>query len=703
MSEHGFIFGAQYYRAPTPPSENWESDLKNMKKLGFNSVKFWVQWGWTNRKEGEYYFEDTDRLMDLAYKYGLKVTLNVIFDVAPVWIFKKYPDSKIVLADGTVVEPKTEGHRQIGGFPGTCYNHPEAFAHRMDFLRKTVERYKNHPALEMWDIWNEPEQCGPHRYAKADKMACFCKNCREKFKKYAENKYETIENLNKVWGRCYSDFEEVQIPIDRLTFADFIDYREFHLDSLTNEANERIMLTKSIDTVHTVYLHVVPNTSTIFNALTGVDDFELAKNCDIFASTNFAKPIWSILTVSAAPEKKCYNVECHIGSGSAKMHQKQITLHDMTNELLPQLGMGIKGFMFWQYRPEILGMESPAWGVTKPDGSTGSVGIAAKAFMELINPAIGDIMTSPAPKCEVAVWKGRRNEILSFCIDNELDGFSKSIESYVNTFYYNNFNCRIVNDELIEKGLDGIKLLILPYCYGFDSKLAKAVDRFVSDGGTVLCEAHLGAYNADIGRHSYNSPGCCLDEMWDIHEKYTTSSYHLNSCATQDEPDTSDFNDDVKKAIDAYGLSGGKYFPIKTVYGYEISGCERFACLESAGAEVLGTFNGETVILKQKRGKGTIYYCGSNIGCGSELYSEPFEKFVLSVASDAGVSDNGFTDIRGVHVDRLNEGNVIIVNNTAKKDVTISFNRNYKGLFVNRHISDTHIIARETAEIFIVQ
>ena len=33
---------------------------------------------------------------------------------------------------------------------------------------------------------------------------------------------------------------------------------------------------------------------------------------------------------------------------------------------------GLRGFMFWQYRPEVLGHEAPAWGVTKPDGSQGS-------------------------------------------------------------------------------------------------------------------------------------------------------------------------------------------------------------------------------------------------------------------------------------------------------------------------------------------
>ena len=41
----------------------------------------------------------------------------------------------------------------------------------------------------------------------------------------------------------------------------------------------------------------------------------------------------------------------------------------MKRHILIPLAHGIKGFLFWQYRPERLGGESPAWGLTNPDGS----------------------------------------------------------------------------------------------------------------------------------------------------------------------------------------------------------------------------------------------------------------------------------------------------------------------------------------------
>jgi beta-galactosidase len=155
-----FLFGAQYYRAPTPSPYCWESDLSRMRALGFNAVKFWVQWRWSHRSANpdRFFWEDLDRLMDLAAKNELGVTLNTIFDVAPLWLYEQHPDARQVDATGAIIQPYVVGHRQIGGHPGPCYNHPEARAHRERLLAAAVERFAAHPAMSMWDVWNEPEQ-----------------------------------------------------------------------------------------------------------------------------------------------------------------------------------------------------------------------------------------------------------------------------------------------------------------------------------------------------------------------------------------------------------------------------------------------------------------------------------------------------------------------------------------------------------------
>ena len=86
-----FIFGTQYYRAPTPEEQCWEHDFKKMSSLGMNTVKFWAQWRWSHRAEDKFYFDDLDRLMDLSASNNMKVTINVIFDVAPIWLYSARP------------------------------------------------------------------------------------------------------------------------------------------------------------------------------------------------------------------------------------------------------------------------------------------------------------------------------------------------------------------------------------------------------------------------------------------------------------------------------------------------------------------------------------------------------------------------------------------------------------------------------------
>lgn len=677
-----FIWGAQYYRAPTPDKKFWRNDMANMKKLGFTDIKFWVQWRWSHRAENEFYFNDIDELMDLAHEFGLRVTLNMIFDVTPVWFLDKYPEAKQITAEGKTVEPYASACRQIGGMPGPCYNHEAGIAERKKFMTEAVKRYASHPAMYMWDVWNEPEQCHIYRKPTDGTLTCYCPSCQRKFKLWLGEKYGTVEALNEKWGRCYRSFEEIELPQNPHTFGDFLDFREFQLDTVTAEAKWRLETVRKYDKAHKAYLHVVPNNSRIFNAVTGVDDFALAEQCDVFASTNFAKPIWSMLTCSAANGKPAYNVECHIGSGSTKMHPRHIEFSDVVRDFAPQIGMGLRGFMFWQYHAELLGIEAPAWGVAKPDGSIGSIGRAAESFFERLKPYISDITATKPAEAHIAVWKGKRNELLSYAINGELSDFAESIEAYVNTLYSHNYNCKIVDDGMIKgDGLNGVKLLILPVPYELDGELALAVDKFVRAGGTVLCEAHTGGYNADTNRHSEVMPGCGLSEAWGIRECETTSAYHLKG-KSNGKADTSALNDDVKKALEAYGVNGGKYF-VANCGGKALIGAERFAELEFKNGEALANVNGKVCMARVPVGDGSVYCCGTNLGNGAAVGAEAFADFLEDVCRASGVRKNTDGAENGVHTDVLCGGLLVAVN-TSDTEKTVELEREMQSIFFDK-------------------
>jgi len=678
-ADYPFIWGAQYYRAPTPAKENWDADMKRFSELGFTDIKFWLQWRWSHPADGEYYFEDLDELMETAAKYNLRVTINAIFDVAPVWLYEKYPDAKQIMNNGDVIEPYVVGHRQIGGHPGPCYNHPGALEERQDFYAKAINHLKKHENLVLWDAWNEPELSFPQRGGELDKLACYCDHCKGGFVKWLENKYGDLANLNEVWGRNYRNWDQLELPKSTATCKDFIDWREFHGYSLLNEAKWRLAMTKELDPSRITYLHVVPNTTQPFNAVTTcMDDFEVSKYCDVFAATMNSGPYFTPQVVSAARGKVCYNVESHINGGSITMHQAVIDQNDLLNDFLPQVGMGIKGFMFWQFRPEILGKESPNWGVLNLDGSDRVVTRAAETFGKTIKPHVDELMKSFPKQPEVAIWKSQKNEIFHYCEYGDFNSLANSINAYSDFLYEHSYSFNFVNSELLSD-LSQYKVLFMPSAYYLTREEAEAIDAWVHDGGVLLSEAHLGAYNDNTGRHNYNMPGFGLHKKWGIEEVETSTTYRLKM------PEKEEVNlqvvSDVEKFLKDFGTTGGKYVPVAMNDGTVLWGAFRFAKIQADGATALGSFNADyPSIVAKKIGKGKVYYCGTNIGEGSGKDESGFNKFLLGILSESGVKTELESNKKDVWVKGLYEKeklNFFVVRNMD--DEASSVNLNFKG------------------------
>ena len=708
-ADYPFIFGAQYYRAPTPAKENWESDMKHFSELGFTDIKFWLQWRWSHTSPTKYYFDDLDELIDIAQKNNLRVTINAIFDVAPLWLYEKYPDAKQVMNNGEQIQPFAPSHRQIGGHPGPCYNHPGALKERKTFFKEAINHLKKHENIVLWDVWNEPELSFPQRNGELDKLACYCDNCKREFHNWLEDKYSNIETLNNVWGRNYNDWNQVELPNNTATLKDFIDWREFHGATMLKEAKWRLDMTKELDPNRISYLHVVPNTTQPFNAVTTcMDDFEVAKECDVFAATMNNGPYFTPQVVSAANGKVCYNVESHINGGNISMHQSVITLNDLLNDFLPQIGMGIKGFMFWQYRPEVLGQEAPAWGLTNLDGSDRVVTKAAEKFLKTIKPYENKLMKSFPKQAEVAIWKSQKNEIFHYCEYGNFNSLAASINAYSNFLYKHSYNFNYVNSAMLDD-LSKYKVLIMPSAYYLSQQEANAIDKWVNAGGTLITEAHLGAYNDDKGRHSYNVPGFGLNDKWGINEVESTSTFRLKMDQKADV--NLQMAPDVAKMLKDFGTTGGKNVPIAMNDGTVLWGAYRFAKIDATNSKALGSFSSDfPTIISKEIGKGKIYYCGTNIGEGSAKDKSGFYKFLINILTESSVSTELDTNKRNVWVKTLSENNklnFIVIRNMDVKEssVNIKFKGKAKGLFSGKTIKEgeTVTLPKGFCDLFVVE
>jgi beta-galactosidase len=698
-----FLFGSQYYRAPTPEPECWAEDLAKMADIGMNHVKYWCQWRWQHRAPDKFYWDDLDRLMDLAAKNNLGVTLNTIFDVAPIWLYERYPDAKQIDIKGLTVEPFAIQHRQIGGQPGPCYNHPAAREERTKFLRASLEHFRGHPAMHMWDVWNEPEQSYPRRHPDMSVMTCYCPNCRRGFTDWLRNKYKTIEHLNDVWARCYDSWQQVEMPRTEACVTDFIDWREFHLDTMTAEAKWRLDLARSLDPKSVAYLHVVPSSMTIFNAVTCVDDFDIAPHCDVWAATMNQGPTLTTQVISAARGKVAYNVESHVNFGSLRRHQRIVDLPKLLADWLPQIGLGVKGFLYWQFRPETLGTESPAWGVVNLDGSDRAVTTASRDFWKTISPHVQSLMSCPPTPADIGIYKSRKNELFHFCMDKQLGLLSDAVEGYLQNLYWMSYRFRFVSNKMLECGeLAGLKLLILPSPIYMTHEEVDQLDQWVRSGGVVLCDPHVATYDATRGRHTRQMPGIGLVERWGIREIESTATQHLKLEQSQLE---GVINPDELKAWASTGGVGGEFVPIRLNSGTTAwGGGSRYAVLDGGSpnsAETLGSFDGQRpTILFKRIDQGGVFYCGSNLGQGAaKRDATGLRDLLRQAATRANVAPTLHTTSPSadVHVDLLTQHGhpryVLLWNRSASEQpLALTLTARLKGLFTNQ----THTCTGQT-------
>lgn len=521
-------FGFQYYRAPTPKRVEWESDLKQIASMGFNTVKYWVQWRSSCSIPDCYLFDDIHELSDLAYRYGLKVVLNVIFDAAPAWFYKKYPESKMITADGSIVEPDAVSCRQLGGAPGPCYHHDEAAKYKDAFLLEAVKKFKDHPALIIWDLWNEPElTTGFRRDLSFSNQVCYCKNSFEKFQEWLENKYGSIDQLNKKWQRGYNDWSEVEAPRGQAIFNDLIDWRLFFRDTLTQEMKRRVEIVKTYDMVHPVMCHTVP--LPVFNLITcGSDDFDLAEPCDLFGNSLGSSAWAADMLKSAAKEKKLINSEIHALPGTTVLKPKKPDWKAIKKHILIPLARGVTGFLFWQYRPEISGLEAPAWGSTYLDGSVTPWLDDISRLNNIIQKNCGQVLAGSRKSDGIAIFTSAEGQIANFAAFGHLESFNASMQGVHKLIHDLNYKVEFINEKDIDRNLSDVKCLWMPFPIYLNEKLCNKILKWIENGGVLISECSFGMIEAENGLHSCQVPGYGFDRVFGVREKWIHSAEFLD-------------------------------------------------------------------------------------------------------------------------------------------------------------------------------
>jgi beta-galactosidase len=710
MSNASLIFGAQYYRAPTPPPEDWARDLDQFAASGFNTIKIWAQWRWNNSRQGEFDFGDLDALMDCAHEHSLQVIINVIFDCAPAWLFRQFPECRMVTSTGRVLGPTPTGWRQIGGAPGPCLNHPEARQLRYDFLSATVRRFALHPALLLWDVWNEPElSCGLLREPKVENLLCYCDACRAAFLLWLQEQYPTLGALNRRWGRNYRAWDEVELPVEGGAIGDMLDWRAFQMHTLAEECRQRVAITRQLDRQHPIMCHTVP--APAFNpVICASDDWALAAPCDLVGNSVGSEPFAADLLRSAGDDKVAINAEIHALSGSTLARPQPQDLPAMQRHIFGPLARGIKGFVFWQYRPELLGTEAPAWGLTHPDGTPAPWHRHAQRLNDVLQQQAHFFRHAQPQGPVVGVLFHPLNHVLHWCARGDLALADRALQGVYRALYQANFQVRFLHPLDFAAGhQQQVRVIFAPFIYLLDAATAEALRAWVAAGGTLISDCAFLNYNRETNRHATVSPGLGFDAVFGVREELVYPTGNLASAAA------------------AFKINR----PLGPLpVGHQLAGAWARCPLELRGAEIWGEFaDGSPALTMQCYEQGRAVYCGTALGLAAEMDAnsatliaalaaqfEPAPRPEVMTAPGAEVT------AALLRVDLLEDGRdggtlrqAVVIQNSARRGATITLQLpGVSPTATLRHALDGNAIAAtngcwrleiapEIAELFLVE
>ncbi len=654
-------FGSQYYRAPSPLREDWEKDLRKMSELGFNTVKFWVQWRWNNPEEGVYYWDDIDELMRLSEKYNLKVMLNTIFDVAPSWIYKKFNDASMITLSGMKVGPQTQPHRQIGGL-GYCFNHDGIVEYFFAFLQETINRYKDHPALEIWNVGSEPEltssmaemRAYSDDASKIGDMLCYCPNCEKKFKHWLEEKYKSIAKLNISWNRNYISFDDVELPKTRNTFNDVIDWRMFFVYTIGENVKRRFEVARNEDKgkhplmCHHVFIQGFPVTST------ASDPWNVGRFGDLHGFTQMDDMAMIDILRSCAKDKPVISAEMLMLPGYTLNLPKAIDADDVKKFIFSGVAGNQKGFIFWQYRPEILGRETPTWGLSFLDGEETTW---LKAFSEtglVLQRNAEFILDAKPKKAEVAILYNPENQIFAWASTGNEKTATDSLLGYHRALYERNYIVDFIHPIEFEKDiLNNYKVLVIPFPYVINKTIADKIKRWVENGGVLITESYTAGWNIENGHHEKVVPGYGLDKVFKIKQSLIEPADEgvVNIKMDKDLPF-------IKKNENVTGA-----LVKETFFNH--------------GAEVLASFEcDKAAITLSKFGKGKAIQIGSYVALEYHRKKEVNNGNLLAglVEFTSNISRPFIPENKKIRVDVLskNDKKMVIVQNLEKMDVNVT-------------------------------
>jgi beta-galactosidase len=515
-------------------AERWSKDLDQIKAVGFNTVKTWVDWATAEPRPGEYKFQNLDLLLRLAQERGLRVIVQAYMDSAPDWVGQHYPDARFVDRSGAVIDSQAA--------PGYCIDHNGVRSEVVKFLSALSAEANKSSALYGWDVWSEPHVINWAEFPSLNNPEfCFCAYSQARFRQWLKAKYHSLDALNAAWYRGFENWGQVQPPRfpTILSYTDYLDWRAFIEDKLAEDLKTRVDAIRTVDSWHPVTSHA--DAPGLFGSPTDgygePDDWKMSASADFYGTSLYPKHSestkpWSDLMLAAGLDfsrsaghsfhKGFWIGELQAGQGATGMRiAEPVNAHDEQYWMWQVVGHGARELAVYAWYPMNSGFESNGYGLIHLDGTLTERAQVAGRTANLIARHGAEILESAPAQAQVAILYNR----LSYMVGGSQPSLSKlgnaerdSLMGLYSAFYEQNIPVDFVHPEdVVENHLGQYKILFLPFPVMLSQDVAAGVKRYVESGGTAVAEARL-AWNDARGFASDEIPGAGLAEVFGARE-----------------------------------------------------------------------------------------------------------------------------------------------------------------------------------------
>lgn len=519
-------YGAVYFRKSNPPRQDWERDYETAAADGYNIFRHWFMWSSIEISPGVFDWDDYDRQFELADKYKIKTIIAEMLTAAPEWLYHERPEGRHRHADGRPYNPSMGASSATGGWIGMSLDDELVKQRATAFLTELVNRYKDHPSLGGYDIWNE---CGYHEdegYSPATIAA---------FRDWLKVRYGNLKALGQAWGRySLSQWEYVFPPEKIESYADSIDWLEFLQDNAHRHMRWRVDLIRELDQKNLITAHGVA-ASLVSAANRGTDDWRAAAEVDLYGLTWVAsrqgdKPYQHLHAVdlvrSASRGKPFWHAEAQAGPlwlqpqviGRALDDGRVSKAEDVRIWNLTTFAAGATGLLYPRWRPLLDGPLFGAFGAYGMDGSRTERSQMTASLAKWANePSNSQLFQSQPVRGEVGLVYVPETQIEEFVLNGAVQRYTQAVRGAYEGFFENNIQADFVHID----DIDQYGFLYLPYPIMLKQASADRISAWVRRGGKLVSEG-LPGYFGEHGHVGPVQPNFGLDAIFGAREKDVT-------------------------------------------------------------------------------------------------------------------------------------------------------------------------------------